>query len=540
MTPAKMRDKTPRKDIDSRTRPADAVPLPPLITDVLPLGILALVLAYSNRLFTVVDAEVLSLNREAQGFHALLASWMHVQPLSPLYDAFMYIWLLLTSGVFGMLSVPAIAFFIAGLWVLSRAAMRMGGAPSATALVWLGALWPYGFHFGRLAAGYSFVFLCISALTWAYLRYCEMRTRESWTPVLILAVVLLYATYFGWLVLLCLAVDDFLRHRAESGTVRRWGVSAAVLAVVYTPLWPSLVRTLHQPGPVHSSWRGVGFNLAYDVYVLLVSEAMAPWFWRFAVPAALGVAACFVLVYIGIRPEMRRWMGFGAVLLVVMALTHTLNARTTSLAAPWFLLPIAVAVGTMEAPFLRRGLAAALLVAGGIGWYGITVQRYYAAPRYLEPWPTVAPEAAEALREGVGVIGNNPSFFFYLTYQLQLPASLGLPWHFSGSLPEQVHADGVWDAQQWLAAGSPVRPAMFWVRGIPGPEDATPIVEAARVLDQRCGNRSERLLAHDGGYDWKQRFFPEANELLWRIEIRNYDCSAPVATPAPAPGKPAH
>jgi hypothetical protein len=45
-------------------------------------------------------------------------------------------------------------------------------------------------------------------------------------------------------------------------------------------------------------------------------------------------------------------------------------------------------------------------------------------------------------------------------------------------------------------------------------------------LDQSCGSISSRLRMRDTGYAWKQRFFPNLGEPLWRIEIREYDCNA--------------
>jgi hypothetical protein len=57
--------------------------------------------------------------------------------------------------------------------------------------------------------------------------------------------------------------------------------------------------------------------------------------------------------------------------------------------------------------------------------------------------------------------------------------------------------------------------------------------DAAMVLDKNCGSRVSRLMMHDQGYTWKQRFFPQLGELQWRIEIREYDC-----TPSGAPLEP--
>ena len=71
-------------------------------------------------------------------------------------------------------------FLVLGLWLLSRAARQLGGEESSNALVWLGALWPFGFHYGRLAGPYAFAFLLIAAVTWQYFRWIALRSPSGW------------------------------------------------------------------------------------------------------------------------------------------------------------------------------------------------------------------------------------------------------------------------------------------------------------------------------------------------------------------------
>jgi hypothetical protein len=216
-----------------------------------------------------------------------------------------------------------------------------------------------------------------------------------------------------------------------------------------------------------------------------------------------------------------------------MALTGILYPRRLFMVAPWFLLPIAVGIGMVENRFWRSGLALSLGVVAAVGWYGISARSYYAAPRFLEPWQSVASDAAEAVRGGALIVGNNPSFFFYLTYALQAPES-SRPWHFSGVLTGTVRHPQVWDAGDWEAAGRPLRPLVLWVRGMPGPETGTTIAAAGDWLDQHCPGRSVRYLARDPSYESKQEFAPDISQLLWRIEVRQYSClldSSPSAVP---------
>lgn len=498
----------------------------PAVRDGFPLFLLGFALVYTNRWFTVIDDETTVLSDAAQPLNATLALFrsglgQHEHP--PLHDVLLHVWLWFTGGVFDWLRAPSIVFFLVGLFLLSRAARRIGGQSSATVLLWLGALWPYGFHFGRLAIWYSFAFLVISALTWAYLRFCDSPTGRAWALVWFLELALVCTNYFGWALLALLAADDWIRHRERRGTARRLLWSSALLVIAYVPLWPAFLGELNYGAQSIHSWRALPLILGFNTYVLLVSESVAPWFWSFGIPATLAVASSLLLVFFRVRRDIGRFLLFAGLLVLGMGLIEILNTKRVILVAPWVLLPMAVALGSSQGPMARRGLALSLLVVGGIGWYGIASRQYYAAPRFIEPWLSISGEAASALRNGSGVIGNNPSFFFYLTYALHVPQDR-VDWRFSGTLPAQVRSEGVWDPEEWLAAGQPVRPTMLWVRGLPGPAEGTPMAAAATWLEQHCIDRSDRTLMPDPAYQWKRRYFPQLGDLFWRVEIREYAC----------------
>jgi hypothetical protein len=127
--------------------------------DVFLLTALALVLFLTNSRIMFIDDEVTIISDAAAPLRQTLDAFRSGQALHqhpPLYDILLHFWLHLSGGTLFALRLPSIAFYILGLWLLSHAAAKMGGRPSARALLWLGALWPFGFHFGRLAAWYSF------------------------------------------------------------------------------------------------------------------------------------------------------------------------------------------------------------------------------------------------------------------------------------------------------------------------------------------------------------------------------------------------
>jgi hypothetical protein len=508
----------------------------------MPLLILGVGLVASNNYFTVLDDEAWTLDAATLPIRKTLASFIsgtgqHVNP--PLYDIVLHFWLRWTGGNFEYLRIPAILFFLAGLFMLGRAAGRLGGPSSATAVIWLGILWPFGFHYARLAAGYSFSFFLVAGLTLAYLRYIEEQSPGRWAVFFLFGAALLWTNYFGWALLACLAVDQFLRHRAGERAIPSGLIAGTAalfilsLAPLYRPFFAELAARIH----FHQRFLVVIATAAFNVYSLFVSESVAPWHWLFSVPAGLAAAACVVLVAMNGSQPPRRFFIYSGFLIALMAVAGILITRRLFLVAPWVLLPIGIGVATIKSRSMRVGLALALFVVAGIGWYGIRAQKYYSTPRFFEPWLSVAGDAADRIHAGATVISNDPTFYFYLTYILRVPDQ-GANWKFLGALPDTVRYPHVMSADQWLASGHPFTPVISLIRGMAEPQTQASMDAAAHELDQACGARTSRLLMRDDGYTWKQRFFPQPGELPWRIEIREYDC-APATSPEVFP-LPAH
>jgi len=120
------------------------------------------------------------------------------------------------------------------------------------------------------------------------------------------------------------------------------------------------------------------------------------------------------------------------------------------------------------------------------------------------------------------VIGNNPSFFFYMTYSLP-SGTPGARDTFEGLLPN-VRRAGVFDPTQWLNAGRPLGPTTLLVKGLHFDIPSGPTDSAESWLDQHCTLQNAERLVHDSGARWKQRFAPQTGQLDWRIEIRSYSC----------------
>lgn len=521
----------------------------PLLRDAAPLIMLASALFYTNRWLSLTGDEASTLSAAAQNLSRIFlragSASGNIHP--PLFELLLHLWLRVTGGAFDALRAPSIACFVLGLWLLSRVARQLGGEESGNALVWLGALWPFGFHAGRLEQPSTFLFLVISAVTWQYFRCIRSHLLSHWIAFCILALALLYTNDFGWAPLILAGIDygwriqerkidgpDDAPETEGSGGRRKIKeilATTAVLVIGFAPRWPIFIRELH----AHLVWphftRFQFLNAAYNFYIFFVSQSIAPWFWRFSLPATLGIVALWAFVFAGVRGEARRFLIFSIVLFALMASAGILEPKWLLLVGAWFLLPTAVALGTIEKWQWRIPMALALAAVAAIGWYGTLNRRYYADSRFFEPWATVADDSAQALRSGSAVIGNDDTFFFYLTYALK-PGQANIPWRFTGALPMRIQYPSVWYPKQWVDAGRPKPATVLWIRGSSPPDELAAMNDAGEWLSKECGDRITRYLARDPAYSWKQRFVPDFSGPAWLIEVRQYFCGQ---NGAPAP-----
>jgi hypothetical protein len=501
-----------------------------LTQQVIPLLLLAIGLVTTNNSAPVIDDEALILDAAARPLHATLSAFFSgagTLDHPPLYDVLLHFWLKGTQGNFDFLRIPSILFFIAGLFLLSRATRYFTGPKGGYAVIWLGVLWPFSFHFARLSAGYSFSFFLVAGLTLSYFNYLQEQTSRRLAALFLFGAALLWTSYFGWAILACLALDHLLRwqNKEQAASSKALLGTSALLVAIFIPLISPFRVELSRAIHVHNGPVSILANMAFNVYSLFVSESVAPWFWWLSIPVAVAILSCLILVGWWLARPALRLLLYGALLIVAMALIGILQAKYLLMISPWVLLPAGIAIETVKPRWATFGLAGALLVIGAAGWYGIYSKRFYSAPQFIEPWQEIAADAVNQISGGATVIADHPSFLFYLTYYLRLPIQ-NVPWRFEGLLPDSVTHPQVFSPQGWLNTGHPTHGKMMVIRAGRDLSGTDPIDQAINQLDQSCGSISSRLRMRDTGYAWKQRFFPNLGEPLWRIEIREYDCNA--------------
>jgi hypothetical protein len=498
------------------------------------LLLLGLVLFLTNSSFTLIDDEVQIFTVATQPAAQLVrAYWSGAppHPHPPLFDLLLHVWLRATSGDLHLLRVPSILFYIAGIWFLALAAARLAGAAAFRNLLLIGLFWPYGFHFGRLAVWYSFCFLLVALLTHAHLRLREKLCVARWVLLVAAALALVYSNYFGWPMIACLALDFLLEQRGNLAKyVRAVAATLLLLVVAYFPLWRPLILQARSAARAAHPLVSSGAFAGFAGYVLFVSESVAPWFWWFGVPALLAIVVCLGIVALRGTVRARRFLLYFLFLFAVMAALGILTTKRAMLVAPWLLLPLAMTLAQVQMRVWRWALALSLAAAFAIGWCGVLSRRYYAAPRFIEPWAQIGREAARGVQQGALVIGNHPSLFFYLTAALQNPSPDSPP-HVRGVLTFSVFHQQVYQPEQWVEAGRPVRPTVFLVQGVPFQPGTGEMEGAQSWLSERCQLTSLQRSLADPGYQWKRRFLPELGQAQWRIEVRRYSCPAQASSP---------
>ncbi len=175
----------------------------------------------TNSFFTMVDDEVAIIDKAAHPASATLKLFLsgggqHEHP--PLSDLLLHGWLVLTHGTFWLLRVPSTAFYLAGAWFLVMAARKIAGERAGFSMLTLIVLWPFGFHFGRIAGWYSFTFMLVCLATLLYVRYLDRPTIGRWVCLVVCALALIYSNYFGWAILACIGMDVLLRNRRDRST----------------------------------------------------------------------------------------------------------------------------------------------------------------------------------------------------------------------------------------------------------------------------------------------------------------------------------
>jgi hypothetical protein len=158
--------------------------------------VLGVLLVLTNRWFDGVDDEIAIIDHAAKPISQTIRLFLrgvgeHEHP--PLYDIILHGWLRLTAGNEYLLRIPAICFYVLGAWTIALVAKRLGGIRSQFWVLVLITIWPFGFHFGRLATWYSSCFLLVSVVTLSYFKFIARPSLANWALLLASCLALIYS-----------------------------------------------------------------------------------------------------------------------------------------------------------------------------------------------------------------------------------------------------------------------------------------------------------------------------------------------------------
>jgi hypothetical protein len=478
-------------------------------------------LYFTNPFFTVLDDEtsiITAANAPIVQTLSLFVSGQGQHEHPPLSDLVLHFWLPIAETSPSVVRVPSILFYAAALVVFATVARKLSGDAAFYATLVVEALWPFGFHFGRMAGWYSFCFLLIALLTLAYVRFLDAPSWRRWLLVMGASFALVTSNYFGWAVVALIGFDAVFVLR-DPDRYKYLGSGLIILIVGYGPLWRVLRGELYHYGSpgVSSTVRSRVLNGGFNLYTLFVSESVAPWCWRMSLLAGIAVAIALGCMILLTSSQGRRfYVGFG-ILFTVMAAMGVILTKRLLFISGWLLVAMGIALANHSKVLARRLLVGSLAVIAALGWTGIITRKYYSAQHFIEPWSIVADDAARQIGRGEMIISNNPSFLFYLNASLRDSGLL------STEKPEWAIHPSVVSLLQFPMPTDSLKGKSLFVRGVntSAPERTA---SAERWMLSHCRLESTTKLLYDTGFEFKKRYFGINGQDPYRITLEQFDC----------------
>lgn len=436
----------------------------------------------------------------------------------PLSDLLLHFWLPVSGVSPSLVRLPSILFYSLALVTFAAAAQKMAGTVAFYTTMAFGMLWPFGFHFGRLAGWYSFCFLLQGLLTVSYLYFLEAPSSRRWLLVVCASFAAVISNYFCWFFVAAIILDIFLTFESRAA-FRFAAVGLAILFIGYGPIWISLAREAQRVDPtgVGHGFQGTVLNAGFNLYALFISESVAPWFWIVSIPGVIAIGIVLISAPSLIVGRARRYY-FGFVgIFGTMAALGIIGTKRLLFISGWLLMGIGCALANAKQPRLRALLASSLLFTMGIGWFGILSRKHYASLHFIEPWAVLAREAAQNVARGEVVISNSPSFLFYLNgslYNLHLSANERPGWAAGPNVISLVQSE--------IPERLPAKQIMF-VRGV-NTSATQRTAQAQQWMMSHCRLDSSDRLLYDDGLELKKRYFHVDIDDPYRIYIQHFDC----------------
>ena len=498
-----------------------------LVTTIVALAYAAAMI-FTNTRFTLLDDESLII---AAAEHPVLPTiklfltgrGQHEHP--PFSDILLHEWLLLTNSNLFALRIFANLFYIGSSLALALAAGKLSGTRAYWTTLLLTFLWPFAFQYGRITGWYCVAMFLLACTTLAYIGILADRNRWAWFAFAILSVLLVWTNYFGVILLLLLCADLLLFHPALA---RKHRTAVASTIVIIAASFLSLIRAALSPlenanllKSNASTLKTELLSAGYSVYCVFASAAIAPWYWPFSIPVAIGSITLLIAVWYS---KGRRWLGYFGITLLLLAATQHLTIKRIIFLLPWFFLAIGIATAERKSKHaLVATCSSALLIACGLA--AIASGRHYATTNLREPWEQISRVVARDARSGATLISDNVPFFLYSDYQLGLVSDL----HVSDGPDLGVdvyrrHGYSILDTDLQVSQSNALHGKVVMVLGSSTFDDVAAIELLNDSLATRCRKTGEFRGAPDPAFSWKKQFTRDVPTLAYRSRVIWYDC----------------
>ena len=481
----------------------------------------------TNTSFTILDDEANSLavaNRpvvEALRPFLFNEGYRVLHPPEP--ELAWHVWQLATRHSFLLLRVLANLFYLGAVLFTAKSAGKLAGHRAYWVTLLVGLLWPFSFQYGRIAGWYTVSTFLLALVTWIYLQLLEDQKPALWVWFAVASVAFVWANYLSLVFLLLLLADCVLFHR-DLIARRRWLllIAAAAIALAFLPLLKVASADTRQY--VGSASTGISMKqqlvaVGYPAFAMIASAAVAPWYWPLSVPVAVATIVLIAALWFS---RGRRWFVYGLLAMLAMVAFRVFDVKRVLVLLPWPFLAIGLSMAENNSRRCRASTYAVAVVMIA-GWIGIASGQHYATTNLREPWPKVAQMVAQDARQGATVISENPSFFFYLDYQLGLQSEMQSA--DSSDLGEKLYrAHGYTVLEPEVRLSKSLHGRVVLVKGSGGFEDVESMNVLHEALDRRCKREGEYRAAPDPALVWKQRFAPNVPLLAYRTEVEWYHC----------------
>ncbi len=498
------------------------------------LALYLLFLVSTNRVFTLLDDESLDIGIGRLPLVADLQIGGHAEH-PPLSDIALHAWLVATHFSFVMLRVFANIFFVAAIWLIAKAAEKVGGRRAYWITLCIGYAWPFAFQYGRIV-GYYLMFMALdSLLTWIYLTILEdAGSSLRWCAFAGAGIAAMWTNQIAAAMLVLLAADLFLFHRNIVREKMRLVLATAVALIVgSSPLLKFVFESGQNSRAAVDAPQAAAPSLiatiGYPAFSMFGSVAIAPWFWPLSIPVFVcAVALCAAVGF----SEGRKWLVYFLMIMAGLVLSGHANVKRTLFLMSWFFLAVGIAASgkRVVASRVAQGAVAGLLL---LGWAGILSGKHYATTNLVEPWAETAHTVAADLKQGKPtVISDNPNFFLYLDYELGLQGDVLTSAEIEAKGQAQqspAYAEeagyNVFLARDRLADADRLQGNIILVKGSGEAQDIEAMDALNAALANRCTLLRELRTAPDPALEMKKRFAATTPALAYRIDVHWYHCA---------------